>query len=110
LTIVLNDGLFIGGKERSVYIRRGLVINNSLVTGALMLAGVKKTLAKYYSLASFPFSETLIRPQPPPPTMAQQTLVSQGLLIIEASRSYSDTPYSVGLLWTGDQPDAETST
>ena len=35
-------------------------------------------------------------------------LVGQGL-IIEASRSHSDTPHSVGLLWTGDQPDAETS-
>jgi len=31
-------------------------------------------------------------------------------LIIEASRSQSDTPQSVGLLWTGDQPDSETST
>ena len=28
----------------------------------------------------------------------------------EASRSHSDVPYSVGLLWTIDQPDAETST
>jgi hypothetical protein len=27
-----------------------------------------------------------------------------------ASRSHSDTPHSVGLLWTSDQPDAETST
>ena len=26
-----------------------------------------------------------------------------------ASRSHSDTPHSVGLLWTSDQPDAETS-
>ena len=38
-------------------------------------------------------------------TMAQQPLVIQGLLIIEASRSHS-----VELLWTRDQPDAETST
>jgi len=36
--------------------------------------------------------------------------VGQGLLIIEDSRSYSDTPHLVGLLWTSDQPDAETST
>jgi hypothetical protein len=43
------------------------------------------------------------------PPMAQQPLVCQGLLI-EASRSYSDTPLSIGLLWTGDHPDAETST
>jgi len=42
-------------------------------------------------------------------SMAQQPLVSQGFLIIEASRSHSDTPYSVGLLWTSDQADAETS-
>jgi hypothetical protein len=30
--------------------------------------------------------------------VAQQHLVGQGLLIIEASRSHSDTPHSVGLL------------
>jgi hypothetical protein len=40
--------------------------------------------------------------------VAQQPPVGQGLLIIEASRSHSDTPHSVGILWTGDQPDAET--
>ena len=40
----------------------------------------------------------------------QQPPVGQGLLIVEASRSHSDTPHSVGLLWTGDQPYAETST
>jgi hypothetical protein len=34
----------------------------------------------------------------------------QGLVIIEASRSHSDTPHSVWLLWTSDQPDAETAT
>jgi hypothetical protein len=28
----------------------------------------------------------------------------------EVSRSHSDTPYSVGLLWTSDQLVAETST
>jgi len=42
--------------------------------------------------------------------MAQQPLVGQGLLITEASRSYSDTPQSVGLLWASDQPNARTST
>jgi hypothetical protein len=40
---------------------------------------------------------------------AQQLLVGQGLRFIEASRSHSDTPHSVGLLWTSDQPVAETS-
>ena len=42
--------------------------------------------------------------------MAQQPPVGQGLLIIEDSLSYSDTPETVGLLWTSDQSDAETST
>ena len=41
--------------------------------------------------------------------MAQQPIAGQGLLIIEASRSHSDTPYSVGLLWTSDQPDTQHS-
>ena len=36
--------------------------------------------------------------------------VGQDLLIIEVSRLHSDTSQSVGLLWTSDQPDAETST
>jgi len=35
--------------------------------------------------------------------------VDQRLLITEASQSHSDTPHLVGLLWTSDQPDAETS-
>jgi len=41
--------------------------------------------------------------------MAQKPLVGQGLLIIEASRSHSDTPHSVGLFWTSDELDAENS-
>jgi hypothetical protein len=42
--------------------------------------------------------------------MAQQPLVGQGRLIIEAARSHSGTSHSVGLLGTSDQPDAGTST
>jgi len=42
--------------------------------------------------------------------MAQQHPVCQGLLIIKAPRSHSDTPHSVGLLWMRDQPDTGTST
>jgi hypothetical protein len=42
--------------------------------------------------------------------MVRQPLGGLGLLIIKASRSNSDTPHSVGLLWTSDQPVAETST
>ena len=39
--------------------------------------------------------------------MAQQPPVGQDLLTVEASRSHSDAPLSVRLLWTSDQPDAE---
>jgi len=42
--------------------------------------------------------------------MAQQPLLNLGLVIIEASRWHPDTAPSVGLLWTSDQPDAESST
>jgi hypothetical protein len=41
------------------------------------------------------------------PTL-QQPIVGQGVLIIEISRSHSDTPHSVRLLWMSDQPDTET--
>jgi len=37
--------------------------------------------------------------------MAQQPLVEKGLLIIEASRSHSDTKHTVRLFWTSDQPE-----
>jgi len=40
----------------------------------------------------------------------QQALAGQDLLTVEASRSHSDTPHSVGLLWTSDQPHSKTST
>ena len=43
-------------------------------------------------------------------TVARQSLVGQVLLIAKVSRSLSDTPHPVGLPWTSDQPDAETST
>ena len=42
--------------------------------------------------------------------MTQQPLVNQGIMIIEDLPSHLDTPHAVGLLWTSDQSDAETST
>jgi hypothetical protein len=43
--------------------------------------------------------------------MARQPLGGLGRLIIDVSRSHTlDTAQSVGLLWTSDQPVAETST
>ena len=44
------------------------------------------------------------------PPLTQWPPVDLGLLIIPNSRSLFATPQSVGLLWTSDQPDAETST
>jgi hypothetical protein len=37
-------------------------------------------------------------------------LMGLGILSIEVSRSHSDTPQSVGLLWTKELPVAETPT
>jgi len=39
--------------------------------------------------------------------MVQHLLVGQGLLITEASRSHSDTPHSVGVLFTSARTVAE---
>jgi hypothetical protein len=43
-------------------------------------------------------------------SILEEPLVGQGLLIIEASKSHSNTPHSVRVLWTSDQLDAHTST
>ena len=42
--------------------------------------------------------------------LVQQPNAGQGRLILEASRSHTVTPQSVGLLWTRDRPVAVTST
>ena len=42
--------------------------------------------------------------------MVEELLVGQGLLIVEDSRSRSDTLHTVGPLRMSDQADAETST
>jgi hypothetical protein len=38
--------------------------------------------------------------------MARQSQTGLGHLIVESSWSHTDTPHSVGLLWTSDQPDS----
>ena len=45
---------------------------------------------------------------PPSPHCATAP-TGQCHFIVEASRSYSDTPHMVALLWTSDRPEAETS-
>jgi hypothetical protein len=64
------------------------------VADEVTLAQVFVSTLQRFSVSSIPFFSWLH---------------SQGLLIIEASRSHSDTPHSVRHLWTSDQPDAETS-
>jgi len=41
--------------------------------------------------------------------MTRRSLVGEDLLTVEGLRSYWNTQYSVGLLWTSDQLDIETS-
>jgi len=53
----------------------------------------------YYNLLS-----PLLNSIAPHPS-ARQSIVGQGLLIIDDSRSHSGTPHSTGLLWTSDQSD-----
>jgi hypothetical protein len=38
------------------------------------------------------------------------SVLGQGLLLVEVTRSHSDTPHSVVFLWNSDKSDAETST
>jgi hypothetical protein len=63
------------------------------------LAEVQKTTKKFRRAGEGDIRNGHIPNFPP---VTQQPLVGQGLLIIEASRSHSDTPHSVGLLWTND--------
>jgi hypothetical protein len=66
---------------------------------------------EYYEPSDVHLNYSVIRRQFVPFfPMAQQPIVGQGVLIIEASRSHSDTPHWAGLLWTSDKPDAEAST
>ena len=65
----------------------------------------RKCVFKYVQI-SVKYNVTYFRV--PPPHMGQQPLVGQGLHIVKASRSRSDTPHSLGLLWTSDQYVAET--
>jgi len=61
-----------------------------------------------YEKTSFP---NIISPMTLFICTTQKPLLGQGLLIIETSRSHSDTQHCVvGLLWTSDRPVAETST
>ena len=48
--------------------------------------------------------------QLPPPPWCNGPPVGQGLLIVEDSRSHTDTHQAIGLLWTSDQPNADTCT
>ena len=55
-----------------------------------------------------PACSAVPQPTAPPraPYLGATALVGQGLIIIEESRSHSDTPQTVELLWASEQPDA----
>ena len=83
-----------------------VITTKSVVTGfqdTLCAAGlsferiITVELYLHFSLRNFFFFRSSI------------TLVGLGLLIVEVSRSQLDALHSVGLLWTSDRPDAETS-
>jgi hypothetical protein len=42
--------------------------------------------------------------------VSQHPLVRHGFLIIESSKSHSETSQFIGIPWTSDQPNAETTT
>ena len=70
-------------------------MGDSLIhTNSVVISYTYSFLEKNKYLASKTFLNAL---QPPPP-------MGQVLVIMSASRSYSDTPHSVVLLWTSDQP------
>jgi len=72
---------------------RKVTKHSKIITCRLLLRSKHKIIHKYALNCFF---------------IAQQSLLGQGLLIIEVSRSHSDTQHSLGLLWTRDQPEAET--
>ena len=76
---------------------------NILFNGSCWLWHLRRTIAAQVVYKSSLLSSRIF-------FKAQQPPVGQGLLIVQASWSHSDTSYSVGLLWTSDQPNAETST
>ena len=70
-------------------------------------AGIKSCSHYYRHLTAF-ITEDNNGNKPPP--MLQQPLVGEGLLMIEAWQSHSDTSHLAGLIWISDQPDTEAST
>jgi hypothetical protein len=71
---------------------------------------VKCNMSKIFELANtYQYIHEFVIIVTPPPQV-QKPLACQGLFIVEDARLQSDKPHSVRLLWTGDQPDVETST
>ena len=104
-------------KQQTLHASSWEQLNEMTVEGK-RLSKMKKCNEKYNlslrsNLIIFTFFHLYLRKEissSPLPPMAQQPPSGQGLLIINSSRLHSETPHSVGLLWTSDQPDAETST
>jgi len=69
----------------------------------IVLSSVASQAVPYFSTLSHDFPKKFY-------FHGATALVAHGRLVIEASWSNSDAPHSVGLLWTSDQPNANTST
>ena len=71
------------------------------------LSSKNRTISRSNHTISFHFLDPLL---PYVVTAPSGPRAGQGRLAGEVSRSHSETSHSVGLLWTSDHPDAETST
>jgi len=69
----------------------------------IVLSSVASQAVPYFSTLSHDFLKKFC-------FLGATALVGHGRLGVGTSWSHSDAPYSVGLLWTSDQPDANTST
>ena len=87
-------------------VRHSAVTQFSLKRFPRFLSSCTKMHVQYIkvNLSSIHYSLILLLFNNRPP------LVCRGLLVVDASRSHSDTPHSVELLWKSNQPDTETST
>jgi len=69
----------------------------SILLFEIFITNNESFITLYFSYNPFFYFFTTALQYPPPP-------VGQDLLINEDSLSHSDTPHSVGLLWTNEQP------
>jgi hypothetical protein len=101
--IIANTWRFLGTEDIQLQFPAAL-ISGKLIPLPLWMAGyIKCTLKTFMIRAVHKILFFFYHGKTAPP-------VGHGLYIIEASRLHSDTPHSIGLVQTSDQPVAETCT